>query len=80
MRLFCTLILALMMVGCISVEKHTGSAVQSGMSRQEVHAAWGQPTGSPDALHDVWKTPNSWKRLVTYDAEGKVTNVGLTNH
>ena len=73
MRLIYTLILTLTLVGCVSVEKHSGSEIRAGMSRQEVHTGWGQPTSSPDVLHDVWQTPSA-RLLVTYDKDGKVAD------
>jgi hypothetical protein len=72
MRLIYAFILTLLLVGCVS-DKKGGGEVRAGMSRQEVHSAWGQPTSSPDALHDVWQTPTS-RLLVTYDADGKVAD------
>jgi outer membrane protein assembly factor BamE (lipoprotein component of BamABCDE complex) len=72
-------ILTLFLPGCSTPRTHTFVApkawaeVRPGMSLDEVHALLGKPqSSSPLEAQEIWRGPDHWRLIVTYDNNGRV--------
>ena len=73
MKTVLALLLTALLVGCVSHSKHSGAELKQGMTRAEVHSAWGVPTRAEGIAKEYWERGNSVLE-VSYNSEGCVVD------
>lgn len=61
------------------LSEETLETLFSGMPREDIHEAWGEPDGMLSGLWgDIYKIPDSDRQIIVYyDADGLISNIKI---